>query len=286
VEEFQFIDIMSGSAPGAGSRWDNAGNADGVIRTLDTALTKAGVPGQLQSALGLLDRCEEFVAAGRVKRDEARQRLEQANRKLLEDVDVDAYVAALRDCEPWISDDSPASAALGDAARQTRVRAVMVTFSLASTLYRRLSDHCADVVASIASIAAPPDDVWGVQTIGEASTLMIRAGRESDWAHFVRLGGEEWSAIMAAAKLLRETGQFGADLHFPDGAPANIAGTFLNWQAAAAGLEPLKLLPGPLRIRRAHDLGWRPGLWLASDHRAAAEKPKRGLLAGLVGSRA
>jgi hypothetical protein len=37
----------------------------------------------------------------------------------------------------------------------------------------------------------------------------------------------------------------------------------------------VKRLPGPLRLRAAIDRQWQPGLWLLSDHHAAAaEKPR------------
>jgi hypothetical protein len=48
---------------------------------------------------------------------------------------------------------------------------------------------------------------------------------------------------------------------------------YLNWEGAV-GKEELRQLPGSLRVRRAHDLGWKPGLWLRSDHDSAAVKPK------------
>jgi hypothetical protein len=35
---------------------------------------------------------------------------------------------------------------------------------------------------------------------------------------------------------------------------------YLNWEGAV-GKEELRQLPGPFRVRRAHDLGWKPGLW-------------------------
>jgi hypothetical protein len=41
------------------------------------------------------------------------------------------------------------------------------------------------------------------------------------------------------------------------------------------GLTEVKRRPGALRLRATIDKGWRPGLWLARDHAAAAEpKPE------------
>ena len=56
---------------------------------------------------------------------------------------------------------------------------------------------------------------------------------------------------------------------------SNVGSQFLNWQEALDGLAEVKRLPGALRLRATIDKGWRPGLWLARDHAAAAEpKPE------------
>jgi len=69
--------------------------------------------------------------------------------------------------------------------------------------------------------------------------------------------------------------------------PTAIGVAFLNWSAAMDGLQSARRLPGPLRLRRAIDEGWLPGLYLEADHDAAATggepKPKRRLLAALAG---
>ena len=59
----------------------------------------------------------------------------------------------------------------------------------------------------------------------------------------------------------------------------------LNWQAALDGLETVRRLPGPLRLRRPVDEGWLPGLYTSADHaaHAAEPKPKRSLRAALAG---
>ena len=123
-----------------------------AIHALDGALTKAGLPGEL---LRVLDRVEALVAAGRVERDKAQAKLEAATRGLLADVgEIDAagYGRVLAEVAPWISADAVASVGLGDAARQVRMRAVMVTFGLSSGIYRKLTDHCRDVVAVIGGV--------------------------------------------------------------------------------------------------------------------------------------
>jgi hypothetical protein len=77
------------------------------------------------------------------------------------------------------------------------------------------------------------------------------------------------------------------ELLFPDGCPEGLGSIFLNWQPALeGGLEQVKRLPAPLRVRAAVDRGWKPGLWLKADHERerSAAAPRPGLLARLVGS--
>jgi hypothetical protein len=287
VEQFQFLDIMAGTSPQGLSRSDR-GDHEGAIRTLDVALAKAGVVDALAPALKVLDRAEELVAAGRRERDRAQLELEAANRALLADgeIDLSGYGRTLAELAPWISENPAASIGVGEACRQVKMRATMIVFGMVGELYRRLSAHCKDVVTVIGGIPNPPPDVWQVQGRGAAGTVMIRHGREADWAKFVRLS-DEWDAIHACGALLRETGQLQTELMFPAG-PTDLCTVFLNWEPAVGG-ENLTLLPGPLRVRRAHDLGWRPGLWTKQDHeRYAVEqqnKPKRKLLAALTSGR-
>ena len=260
VEEFAYLDIMAGAPPGP-SRWDH--NPEGAIHSLDDALAKAGLPGELSPALKVLERVGQLIDAGRAERDRAHAKLEEATRALVApdgEIDLDAYAAVLRECEPWISDDAAGSTGVGDAARQVRVRAVMTVFGMASGLHQKLRNRCRDVVAVIAGIPDPPADVSQAQTVAAASTLMIRHGREQDWAKFVRLN-DQWLAIHAAGRLLRESGQFESELHF-NGAPTELGLMYLNWEGAV-GKEELRQLPGPFHVRRAHDLGWKPGFVVA-----------------------
>jgi hypothetical protein len=203
-EPYGYINIMEGSPPGA-SRWDDAGRAEGAIRTLDDLLTKAGLPGQMTLALRLLGRTEELVAASRVKRDEAQAKLEAAHRSLLADgeIDLDGYADVLRECAVWIDENGPASIGVGDAARSIRVRAVMTVFGQVSGLYRQLRDRAIDIVAVIGGIPELPREIWSVQKYGEASTLMNRANREADWAQLVRMS-DAWDNVHAAGRLLRK----------------------------------------------------------------------------------
>jgi hypothetical protein len=97
--------------------------------------------------------------------------------------------------------------------------------------------------------------------------VAIRQGREGDWAALTRCG-DKWDACHAAAGLLRETGVFQAELNFAS--PSSIAVQFPDAAAGFGGLDAVRRLPGPLRLRASIDKGWRPGLYLASD--AAAEE--------------
>jgi hypothetical protein len=196
------------------------------------------------------------------------------------DIDLAEYGRVSTELGPWISDDSVGSIGVGDAARQVRMRATMIVFGAATGIYSKLTDHCRDVVAVIGLVPDPPPDVWQAQSYADASTAMIRHYREADWTKFLRLS-DEWTSIHAAARLLRETRQLESQLHL-DGAPTELGLVYLNW-TAAVGKEELRQLAPPLRVRRAHDLGWMPGCWLKSHHDrffAERDKPKRKLFAG------
>jgi hypothetical protein len=287
VEKFEYIDIMRTSGMRGPSRWNDADSGEGAIGTLDTVLAKAGLPGLLDPALVQLRRIEEVVGAARFKRDEARRRLEEANRALLADgvIDLDVYADVLRDVAPWIDEDGPASVGVGDAGRQLRVRAIMTVFGMASGIYQRLRDHAKDIVREIAAVDLPAG-VWQLGSNSEAAALMAREGRDVGYGRLVR-ANDQWVNVLEAAKLLRETGQFEAELMFPGGCPVDLGTVYLNWEAPAGEVEQLRQVPPVLRVRRAHDLGWRPGVWLKSDHERYAQeaKPRRGLLAGLVGAK-
>jgi hypothetical protein len=96
--------------------------------------------------------------------------------------------------------------------------------------------------------------------------------------------GDQWDYLHEAAQLLRETGTMQGALAFSG--PTAVCTQLLNWRPAMeGGLEEVRRLPAPLRLRAAIDRGWLPGLWLKADHDAAAAepKPKRGLFAALAG---
>jgi hypothetical protein len=283
-----FIDVMATSVPQP-SRWDR-GDAGGAIRTLDAELAKAGLPGRLAEPLRLLTRAEELAEAGRREKEAAAARMEAATAALLADgpLDLAAYGQALAGVAPWLDSEAGAPAALvgiWNAGHRLRSNAQQMVFGMAHGLHAELQRVCAQVVAEVAAVPALPQGVWTAATSGQASTLAIRAGLESAWSSLVRLG-DRWDTIHAAALLLRETGQFQQDLMDLDGCPTELGLLFLNWQPAVEQLPQVRRMPPPLRVRGAHDRGFRPGLYLRADHvayQARAVEPRRGLLARLAG---
>jgi hypothetical protein len=161
-------------------------------------------------------------------------------------------------------------AGLWHAAAQIRSNATQTTFAQAAGLFGELAGVCREVVAEAAAVAPLPQPVWSAPTTGEAVAAAVRAGRESDWAALTRCG-DRWDAVHSAAALLIETGTLQSELSFAG--PTSVCTQFLAWQEALDGLPQLRRLPGALRLRAAVDRGWRPGLWLLSDHRAAAARP-------------
>ena len=279
----QFIDF-SYADPKMPTRWEH-GDGEGALRALDAALERVGLVDALRPAFKLLDRAEELVAASRVERRAAEARLEEANRRLLASdgvIDVAGYGRVLAECAPWISDDSAAAVGVGDAARSVRSRATATVFAMSPGVYQQLQVRCREVVDECAAIPALPREVWSATSSGQAQLLAVRAGQEVAWSQLVRTG-DMWDQIHSAGQLLRETGVFAGELMFTF--PTSIAVALLNpAPAMEGGLEEVRRLPAPLRLRAAIDRGWQPGLYLKSDHDAAAAvepKPKRRLLAGL-----
>jgi hypothetical protein len=282
-----WINIMGVSADRM-SRWDRGDGAT-AITALEGALERAGLPGQLEAPKRLLARAEDLAAQARDAKMAARARLEEASRLLLADgpIDTDAYAATLVACGPWLHD-GEASAMFGlmQAAQMVRGNATQTVFAMAPGLHTELQKVCRVVVEETASVPALPADVWSAPSSGGAAQLAIVAGREADWARLVR-AGDRWDSVHSAAQLLRECGVFQSELAFSG--PTDVCVTLLNWSDAMDGLPEVNRMPPPLRLRAAIDRGWRPGLWLKSDHdRFAAEaaevKPKRGgLFAALAG---
>ena len=277
----QIIDAMAGPAVPVMSRWDR-GDGAAAIAALDAALAAAGLSGRLAGPLGLLERAEERFGEARAAKLAAADRLERATRELLAGpVDLDVYEQTLLRCDLWLSADAPAMVAFMQAGHRLQQNATQTTFAMVTGLYQELAQVCAGVVAEVASVPALPREAWAAPRM-EAASVAMRAGREREWSALVK-AGDRWDAIHAAGRLLRETGTFQAELIFPNGCPAEVGVMFLGWRDAVERLPEVRRLPGPLRVRAAVDRGWRPGLWLRSDHQRAAVEPRKGLLARLVG---
>jgi hypothetical protein len=281
----EFIDLMSQPGVPQLSRWSRGEGAT-AIAALDEALVKAGLPNRLEAPKRLLDRGEELAGQARAAKQAAADRLEQANRLLLAGghVDVTAYGRVLVEVGPWLDDQAAGMVGVMQASHRATANASQTVFAMAGGLYQELQRVCAEVVAEVAAVPALPRAVWAAAGI-EAPSVAIRAGCEGAWATLVR-AGDQWDRVHQAAGLLRETGVFQQELIFPGGCPSEVGSQFLGWQDAVEHLAEVRRLPGPLRLRAAVDRGWRPGLYLATDHVAdrerAAAKP-RGLLARLVG---
>jgi hypothetical protein len=233
----------------------------------------------------MLDRAQALVDASRAEREAARARLEEASRGLLAGGDdIGEYAQVLRDIQPWIgegpaSDAGPAGFGIGNIARQIRSNAPQIVFAQADGLHAALRDRCAESVASVAKIPLP-EGIFSASSIAAASALAIWEGFGDSWGLLVK-AADVWDACHQAAALLRECGSLQHELMFAG--PASVCVRYLGWQDAVDGMHELRLIPGPLRIRRAADLGWRPGCWLLSDHKAAAaavEPKRRKLFAG------
>jgi hypothetical protein len=265
------------------SRWDTAGS--GAVPMLDSLLVKAGLPGRLATPLALMDRAEELVRASDREREAARERLAEAGRRLLAGgTDVAEYARVVAEAQVWISEGSsdagPAGYGVGDVARLLRGNAVQTVFAMADGLHAALRDRCAEAVDSVASVPLPKE-IFSATSIAHASTLAIREGFGDSWGLLVK-AADAWDACHGAAALLQECGSLQHQLQFAG--PTSVCVRYLNWQDVLAGLDELKRIPGPLKIRWASDHHWRPGCYLLSDHENPPPEPKRrGSLAELLG---
>jgi hypothetical protein len=282
-----YHDAMAGPGVPQVSRWDRGGSA--TIQTLDAALVKAGLPGRLAAPLRLLAQAEDLAFQARRAKEDAAARMDAATRSLLAGghVDVTAYTRVLVEVGPWLDDQAAGMVGVMQASQRVQANATQVVFGQVGELYRQLQEACAEVVAQVADVPVLPNTVWSAGTSGMASTAAIRAGRTDAWSALVKLG-VRWDDIHDCAALLRETGTLQAQLMFPGGCPERLGSIFLNWQPALeGGLDQVRKLPAPLRVRAAVDRGWRPGLYLRADHErqqvATAAAPRPGLLERLRG---
>jgi hypothetical protein len=265
VDKREYIDIMAHPAVSP-SRWDR-GDGETAIRALEAALELAGLPDALEAPKRLLARAEQVGEAARQAKQAARERLAAATEALLGDgpLDAAAYGQVVGELAPWLDDNSAAMIGMMTALDRLRANATATAMGQATGLYAALQGVCREVVAEIAAVPAMGRQVMAATNTAEASSAAMRAGRELEWGRLVRLG-ERFDAVHAAALLLRETGALDALLLFQGGCPTEVGVMFLGWQDAVNDLPAVRRLPGPLRVRAAHDRGWRPGLWTSADH--------------------
>jgi hypothetical protein len=163
---------------------------------------------------------DELAEQARATKAAARDRLEEANRRLLADAPVDAavYGAMLVECGPWLDESSVGMIGMMQAAAQVRAGATQTTFAMVPALDRELAEACRAVVDEAASMPALPAAVWSATSTGQASAVAVEFGREADFATLTRVG-IRW-------ELLRETGTLQAELNFSG--PTSICSQFLN----------------------------------------------------------
>jgi hypothetical protein len=194
-------------------------------------------------------------------------------------LDVAGFGQELIEVGPWLDEEFAGMRGVMQAAAQIQGNAVQTVFAMASGLYAQLQEVCAGVVAEAAAVPELPREVWSATSAARAAEQAIRANCEDAWVRLVRCG-IQWDSCHEAAQLLRETGTLQGQLIFS--VPTSLGVTLLNPQAAMEGMDEVRRMPAPLRLRAAINRNWLPGLYLKSDHDAYAAEPKarRRLFAG------
>jgi hypothetical protein len=195
---------------------------------------------------------------------------------------VDRAVEVLRETQPWLdhrlaSADpkaSPAMDLLGEVREGLNHAAKMTLYQVGFGLYSRFAKVAAEQVAAIERLAPLPESAWANPN---PAVVLLGAGRDDDWMTILRANLRFQLCWNAGWMLRRES--LGAEAVLPGGRPRE-AFTFKDWAAATAGLRDLRRLDEDLRLVRAVQAGWGPGLWSASDFR---EPARSGLLAKLKG---
>jgi hypothetical protein len=192
---------------------------------------------------------------------------------------LDRCVDAYRETGLWVAevdlDGQPeavplAMRVLTDARAQLRHHAAQTLYGLGAGLYERFAQVAAAQVRAVEALADLPADAWS--SVDPAGVL-LRVDRGADWMTLIEADHRFQTAFNAGWMLRRDS--LGAEGILP-GALPRLAFLFKGWEDASAGLYDLRRLAQPLRLLRATRLGWRPGLWSASDYR---EPPaRRGLL--------
>ena len=250
----------------------------------------AGIDNPVEMIQRVLERDETLGRVSQTAVMEARRRQAAADDQLFRADPLDAaalerYAEELREVAPWLdadlrpdSPDPHASAAMQGLARvRRRVRndAAAQLTSIAGGLYLRFTQAAQVAVDAVRQLDPLPANVWGAADDGVAAATLGKAGRGGDWLALLE---NDWrfQAAHDGGRYLRHLG-IGSE-GILDDAP-RLGFTFRNWAAAQADLQQLRNVPETLRLRRAVELGWEPGVWSASDLRNVDQGPRRKLLA-------
>jgi hypothetical protein len=261
-----------------------------TVRQLVALLDKAGVPDQLQASRRLLAVAEALAGATRTRQARAAQRWQVESDRLLAGVaDLDQVIDELEVTAvavgPWLDSDIPAGrgavmvSALMDKCAAAQRHALAMATAESGAVYTLLQRAAAEVVERVMGVGQLPRAVWAAPP-AEAATIAVQEGAGREWTILVEQG-TRFHDVHTVAELLRQLGGMGPQM-WPPGAPEGVASLYLNWADALAGIEDLKQVVGPLRVRFAADRSWRPGLWTAQDHAQPVEK-RRKLALGWVG---
>jgi hypothetical protein len=256
-------------------------------RVVMNLAAQVGIRNPLPEVSVLLEREKRLDRLQMEARREAGERRAAAKAELLASDEVtremvDRCVDVLRETNPWLDHTlysahpmaSPAMDLLGEVREGLNSNAQQTLYQVGFVLYSQLAEVAAAQVAAVERLAPLPANAWANPN---PSNVVLGAGRDADWMVILR-ANQQFQLCWSAGWLLRRE-SLGAEAVLPGGRPRE-AFTFKDWQAATAGMPDLRRLDEDLRLVRAIDAGWGPGLWSASDYR---EPTRSGLLAKLRG---
>jgi hypothetical protein len=241
-------------------------------------LEKLGITDVGAASQALLERSERLAQDARTAQTAARDSYDAAVRGLYAGtLDVAGFAATVRDVQAWLDHDSqatgvaPAMAGVMQVAQQLRANSVSAFANGATVIYSRLQQVAAAQVALVANLPDPPAGVWGA---ADPQAEALRTG----WGHYwvdATSAATTFAEVHELGGMLRDTPAMASEVLWPPGCPSWAAALYLNWEpAVTAGVQAIRALPPGLRLKKAINSEWRPGLWAGRDH----EPPKRGLL--------
>jgi hypothetical protein len=195
---------------------------------------------------------------------------------------VDRCVDVLRSTGVWLDHQlygdqpkaSPAMDLLGEVREGLKSNAKMTLYQVGYGLYSRLSAKALEAVAAVERLAPLPESAWANPN---PASVLLGVGRGDDWLTILTADQQFQLAWNGGWMLRREA--IASEAVLPGDLP-RMAFLFKDWEAATAGLQDLRRLAEPLRLVRAAQAGWGPGLWSRSDY---LEPARSGLLAKLRG---